>query len=134
MKINYNESEKTIEIKDGLKNQYLVIHLCLIFTFVNSVIQTLNLDKKQMEWIGFIWIFLGLLSVALLTYQILKKTASEKLNVSEISSLVEKDVFGRKRISLKLKNGKLRDLMEMKKQSDITQTKELFKNIGIKIS
>jgi len=134
MKINYNESEKTIEIKDGLKNQYLVIHLCLIFTFVNSVIQTLNLDKKQMEWIGFIWIFLGLLSVALLTYQILKKTASEKLNVSEISSLVEKDVFGRKRISLKLKNGKLRDLMEMKKQSDITQTKELFKNIGVKLS
>ena len=134
MKINYNESEKTIEIKDGLKNQYLVIHLCLIFTFVNSVIQTLNLDKKQMEWIGFIWIFLGLLSVALLTYQILKKTATEKLNVSEISSLVEKDVFGRKRISLKLKNGKLRDLMEMKKQSDITQTKELFKNIGVKIS
>ena len=134
MKINYNESENTIEIKDGLKNQYLVIHLCLIFTFVNSVIQTLNLDKKQMEWIGFIWIFLGLLSVALLTYQILKKTASEKLNVSEISSLVEKDVFGRKRISLKLKNGKLRDLMEMKKQSDITQTKELFKNIGVKLS
>ena len=134
MKINYIESEKTIEIKDGLKNQYLVIHLCLIFTFVNSVIQTLNLDKKQMEWIGFIWIFLGLLSVALLTYQILKKTASEKLNVSEISSLVEKDVFGRKRISLKLKNGKLRDLMEMKKQSDITQTKELFKNIGVKLS
>ena len=134
MKINYNESEKTIEIKDGLKNQYLVIHLCLIFTFVNSVIQTLTLDKKQMEWTGFIWIFLGLLSVALLTYQILKKTASEKLNVSEISSLVEKDVFGRKRISLKLKNGKLRDLMEMKKQSDITQTKELFKNIGVKLS
>ena len=134
MKINYNESENTIEIKDGLKNQYVVIYLCLIFAFVNSVIQTLMLDKKQMEWTAFIWIILGILSMILLTYQILKKTASEKLNVSEISSLVEKDVFGRKRISLKLKNGKLRDLMEMKKQSDITQTKELFKNIVIKIN
>ena len=134
MKINYNESEKTIEIKDGLKNQYLVIYLCLIFAFVNFVIQTLMLDKKQMEWMAFIWIILGLLSIVLLTYQILKKTASEKLNLSEISSLVEKDFFGRKRISLKLKNGKLRDLMEMKKQSDLIQTKELFKNIGVKIS
>ena len=134
MKINYNEREKTIEIKDGLKNQYVVIYLGLIFTFVNSVIQTLMLDKKQMQWIAFIWIILGILSIVLLTYQILKKTASEKLNVSEISSLVEKNVFGRKRISLKLKNGKLRDLMEMKKQSDITRTKELFKNIGVKIS
>ena len=134
MKINYNESEKTIEIKDGLKNQYVVIYLCLIFAFVNSVIQTLMLDKKQMQWTAFIWIILGILSMILLTYQILKKTASEKLNVSEISSVVEKNVFGRKRISLKLKNGKLRDLMEMKKQSDITRTKELFKNIGVKIS
>jgi Na+/melibiose symporter-like transporter len=134
MKINYNEREKIIEIKDGLKNQYVVIYLGLIFTFVNSVIQTLMLDKKQMQWTAFIWIILGILSMILLTYQILKKTASEKLNVSEISSLVEKNVFGRKRISLKLKNGKLRDLMEMKKQSDITRTKELFKNIGVKIS
>jgi len=134
MKINYNEREKTIEIKDGLKNQYVVIYLGLIFTFVNSVIQTLMLDKKQMQWIAFIWIILGILSIVLLTYQILKKTASEKLNLSEISSLVEKDFFGRKRISLKLKNGKLRDLMEMKKQSDLIQTKELFKNIGVKIS
>ena len=134
MKINYNEREKTIEIKDGLKNQYVVIYLGLIFTFVNSVIQTLMLDKKQMQWIAFIWIILGILSIVLLTYQILKKTASEKLNLSEISSLVEKDFFGRKRISLKLKNGKLRDLMEMKKQYDLIQTKELFKNIGVKIS
>ena len=134
MKINYNEREKIIEIKDGLKNQYVVIYLGLIFTFVNSVIQTLMLDKKQMQWIAFIWIILGILSIVLLTYQILKKTASEKLNLSEISSLVEKDFFGRKRISLKLKNGKLRDLMEMKKQSDLIQTKELFKNIGVKIS
>ena len=134
MKINYNEKEKIIEIKDGLKNQYVVIYLGLIFTFVNSVIQTLMLDKKQMQWIAFIWIILGILSIVLLTYQILKKTASEKLNLSEISSLVEKDFFGRKRISLKLKNGKLRDLMEMKKQYDLIQTKELFKNIGVKIS
>ena len=135
MKIKFNETEKTIEIKDGLKKQYLLINISLIFTLVNSVLFPLFvLDTKQMEWMGFVWIILGIFSIVLFTYQILKKTASEKLNISEISSLNEKQVFGRKRFSLKLKNGKFRDLMEMKNESDIIKTKEMFENIGIKIS
>jgi hypothetical protein len=80
---------------------------------------------------GFIWIILGIFSIVLFAYQIFKKTASEKLKISEISSLTEKQFFGRKRFSLKLKNGKLRDLMEMKNETDIEETKKLFKNIGI---
>jgi len=51
-----------------------------------------------------------------------------------LSTLTETQIFGRKRFSLKLKNGKLRDLMEMKKESDIIETKELLKNIGIETS
>jgi FtsH-binding integral membrane protein len=135
MKINFNDKEKSIEIKDGLKTQYLMIKIMLIFTFINSILfPVFVLDKKQLEWMGFIWIILGLASVIMLIYQIKKKSTSEKLNLSEISSLTEKQFFGRKRFSLKLKNGKLRDLMEMKNESDIIETKELFKNIGIEIS
>ncbi|WP_418514045.1 hypothetical protein [Corallibacter sp.] len=134
MKIEFNENEKSIEIKDGLKMQYLLIKISLIFTLVNSVLfPVFVLNKKQMEWMGFIWIILGIFSIVMLIYQLLKKSASEKLNLSDISSLTEKQVFGRKRFSLKLKNGKLRDLMEMKNESDIKETKELFKNIGIEI-
>ena len=132
MKINFNEKEKSIEIKDGLKTQYLMIKIMLIFTLINSILfPVFVLDKKQLEWMGFIWIILGLASMIMLIYQIMKKSTSEKLNLSEISSLTEKQVFGRKRFSLKLKNGKLRDLMEMKNESDIIETKKLFKNIGI---
>lgn len=135
MKIEFNENEKSIEIKDGLKMQYLLIKISLIFTLVNSVLfPVFVLNKKQMEWMGFIWIILGIFSIVMLIYQLLKKSASEKLNLSDISSLTEKQVFGRKRFSLKLKNGKLRDLMEMKNESDIKETKELFKNIGIEIN
>ncbi|MFZ0489693.1 MAG: hypothetical protein WBV11_15635 [Salegentibacter sp.] len=133
MRINFNKNENSIEIKDGLKTQYLLIKMSLIFTLVNSVLfPVFVLDKKQLEWMGFIWIILGVASMGILIYQILKKTASEKLNLSEISSLTEKQVFGRRRFSLKLKNGKFRDLMEMKKESDIIKVKNLFKNIGIK--
>jgi len=132
MKIKFNENEKSIEIKDGLKTQYLLMKISLIFTLINSVLfPVFVLDKKQLEWMGFIWIILGIFSIVMLIYQLLKKSASEKLNLSDINSLTEKQVFGRKRFSLKLKNGKFRDLMEMKNESDIKETKELFKSIGI---
>jgi hypothetical protein len=64
----------------------------------------------------------------------MKKSTSEKLNLSEINSLNEKQIFGRKKLSLKLKNGKWRDLIEMKNESNIKETKELFQNIGIETS
>lgn len=135
MKIQFDEKEKSIEIKDGLKTQYLLIKMMLFITFINSILfPVFILDKRQLEWLGFIWILLGLGSMIMLIYQVMTKSTSEKLNLSEISSLTEKQVFGRTRFSLKLKNGKLRDLMEMKNESDIIETKELFKNIGIKIS
>lgn len=135
MKIKFNETERTIEIKDGLKKQYLIINISLVFTFFNSILFLLFvLDEKQVVWLGFIWIILGIFSIVLFTYQILKKTASEKINISEISTLTEKEVFGRKRLSLKLKNGKFRDLMEMKNESNIKETKDIFESIGIKIS
>jgi hypothetical protein len=135
MKIKLNEKEQSIEIKDGLKAQNLMIKIMLIITLINSILfPVFVFDKKQLEWMGFIWIIIGLASLIMLIYQIMKKSTSEKLNLSEISSLTEKQVFGRQRFYLKLKNGKLRDLMEMKNESDIKETKELFKNLGIKTS
>ena len=135
MRIKFNETKKSIEIKDGLKKQYLLMKISLIFTLINSVLFPVFIsDKIQLEWVGFIWIILGILTIILLTYQIFKKTASEKLKISEISSLTEKHFFGRKRFSIKLKNGKLRDLLEIKNESDIKETKELFESIGIEIN
>jgi len=133
MKIKFNENEKTIEIKDGLKQQYFLLKMSLIFTLINSILfPVFVLDEKQLKWMGFIWIILGITSLGAFIYHIRKKTASEKLNLSDINSLTEKQLFGRKRFSLKLTNGKLRDLMEMKKESDIIEMKKLFENIGIR--
>ncbi len=132
MKIKFNENEKSLEIKDGLKTQYFLIKMSLILTLINSILfPVFVLDKKQLEWMAFIWIILGLASIGILIYQILKKSAAEKLNLSDICSLTEKQVFGRKRFSLKLKNGKMRDLMEMNNKPDIIEIKKLFENIGI---
>jgi Ca2+/Na+ antiporter len=135
MNIKFNAIEKSIEIKDGLKTQYLMIKIILLITLLNSILFTVFvLDKKESEWLRFIWVILGLACLIVLFYLIMKKSTSEKLKLSEINSLNEKQIFGRKRFSLKLKNGKWRDLIEMKNESNIKETKELFQNIGIETS
>ena len=135
MIIKFNEKEKSIEINDGIKAQYLMINVILVITLINSILfPAFVLEKEEDEWMCFIWIICGLATIILMTYQILKKSTSKKLNLSEISSLTEKQILGQKRYSLKLTNGKLRDLVEMKNKSDIIETKKLFKNIGIEIS
>jgi|26BtaG_2_1085354.scaffolds.fasta_scaffold01695_2 hypothetical protein len=132
MKITFNENEKSIEIKDGLKTQFLLLKISLGFVLANSVLfPVFVLDKKQFEWMGFIWILLGLVIIVLIAYQLLKKTASEKLKLSDISSLNEKQFFGRKMLRLKLKNGKTRDLIDVKSQKDISEIKAFFNTIGI---
>jgi glucan phosphoethanolaminetransferase (alkaline phosphatase superfamily) len=135
MNIKFNAIEKSIEIKDGLKTQYLMIKIILFITLLNSILFTVFvLAKKESEWLRFIWVILGLACLIVLFYLIMKKSTSEKLKLSEINSLNEKQIFGRKRFSLKLKNGKWRDLIEMKNESNIKETKELFQNIGIETS
>ena len=135
MKIKFNDIEKSIEIKDGLKTQYLMIKMMMIITLLNSILfPVFVLDKKESEWLRFTWVILGLTCLIMFIYLVMKKSTSEKLNLSQINSLTEKQIFGRKRFSLKLKNGKMRDLIEMKNELDIKETKELFQNIGIETS
>ena len=133
MIIKFDEKEKTLEIKDGLKQQYFHMKMALIFTLINSILfPVFVLDEKQLKWMGFIWIISGITSTGILIYQILKKTATEKLHISDISLLKEKEIFGRKRFSLMLINGRSRDLMISKKESDIIEMKQLFEKLGIK--
>lgn len=58
-------------------------------------------------------------------------SASDNLKLSEIDFLKEKQFFERKRISLKLKNGKSRNLIDVKNEADIKTTKKFFKKLGL---
>ncbi|MBA6153058.1 hypothetical protein [Gelidibacter maritimus] len=76
MKITFNENEKSIEIQDGLKTQFILLKISLVFVLANSVLfPVFILDKKQFEWMGFIWILLGLFIIVLIAYQLLKKNS-----------------------------------------------------------
>ncbi|MGB7841629.1 MAG: hypothetical protein WBL21_02480 [Salinimicrobium sp.] len=125
--VKYNETQKSIEIDDGLKTQYWFVNFMGILVIINSVLYPVFvLNKEQFQWFGFIWVIIGLVSVILLAYKLLKKTAAEKIKLAEIKDLEEKEFLGRKKLRLNLTNGKSRDLL-----SDIVETKRFLRELGI---
>lgn len=133
MKINYREEEQMILIDDGFKKQYWLINGLAILNIINAVLYPLIILKdKHSESFGFIWVIIGILSLLGLIYQLSKKSAAEKLQLSEITGLKEKEFLGRRSLSLQLKSGKLRDLTNLKGQKDFAAAKEFFSRIGIK--
>jgi hypothetical protein len=131
MKIKFNESENSIEIKDGLKNQYLILKILMILNLANAIIRIFGKQTTEYGFIEYIWIGLGVISLIALFMFLFKMSTAEKIPVGQISRLEEKTVLGKKRFALELKNGKKRNLGNFKTQSDLIKVRELFKTIRI---
>ncbi len=131
MKIEFNESENSIEIKDGLKYQYLILKILMILNLANAIIRIFRKNINEYRSIEYFWIVLGAISLIVLFLFLFKKSAAEKIDVRKINRLKEKSVFGRKRFTLELKNGKNRDLGNFNNEFELAQVRELFAKIGI---
>lgn len=130
MNVTYNESTKSIEIKDGLKSHLFAIKFLMIITLINAL---LNLSNGQIAF-GFmkaIWLVLGMVSVVVLHKYIFKKSGIEKIPISQIKGLDQRISFGRKKYFIALQNGKLRDLTEVKSDLDFTKVQKLFTKNGL---
>lgn len=131
MKINYNEIDKSIEIKDGLKSHFFIMKMLMILTLLNVILNLYDVNKNELGFIEIIWFILGIISLVSLYFFIIKKSTLEKIPIEKIKRLNEKSIFGRKRFSIELSDGKKRDLTEMKSQAEFNELKKLFSEIGI---
>jgi hypothetical protein len=130
MDIKYNQTTASIEIKDGLKNHFFIVKLLLIITFINAV---LNLSNAQVAF-GFmklIWLFIGMVAVFGLRIYFFKKTGTDKISVDEIVGIKERVSFSKKIYFIQLKNGKTRDLLEVKSESQFKEVKKLLAEIKL---
>jgi hypothetical protein len=134
MKVKYNVQEKTIEINDGLKTSYFALRILMLLNIFTAGLNLYNQNDGQLNMFGYFWIFIGVLSLGTLAYLLLKKTTLKKIPLKQIKRLKEKQILGKKRFSLELKNGKLRELTKLNKQSDINELKRMFSVIGIETS
>ena len=131
MKVKYNETENSIEINDGLGKSYLAIKMVLTMNIFTALLNLFNMKDNGFAYIGYLWMVVGASSLGVLLYLNFKKTTLNKISLEKIDGLKEKVRFGTTRFSLKLKNGKSRDLAKLKTQSGNMELKNMFEKIGI---
>jgi hypothetical protein len=133
MKISYNESDRSIEIRDGLKTHVLLIKVLMYLNLANSLLNLVDISTSNFGFIKLIWIFLGVVSVTVLYKFIFKKSTLENIPIDQIKGLSERIFLGRKKYFLQLQNGKMRDLLEIKTDVEFKELKKMFIKIGIKL-
>ncbi|MFT5254044.1 MAG: hypothetical protein ACI87N_003107 [Flavobacteriales bacterium] len=130
MSVTYSESTKSIDIKDGLKSHLFLMKFVMILALINAL---LNISNGQIAF-GFmkaLWLVIGMFAVVILHKYIFKKSGSEKIPIDQIKGINESTFLGRKRYFIVLKNGKQRDLLEVKTDTQFTTVRKLFVKNGI---
>ncbi|WP_281847009.1 hypothetical protein [Olleya namhaensis] len=133
MDINYNQKDKTIDIKDGLKSQYFMIKALMILNLVNALLNVSYISEDGIGFMQIIWLILGIVSIVVLYFFFFKKSSQEKIKIKTIERLTEKTVFGSKRMTFKLTNGKSRDLAYLKTSEEISKVKKMLTKIGVPV-
>ncbi|SHF98202.1 hypothetical protein SAMN05444396_103240 [Flavobacterium segetis] len=133
MNITYNESEKTVEIKDGLKSYVFLIKFLMFLNLGNSILNLYDLSTVNFGFAKLIWIFLGAISIIVLYKFFYKKTTSEKIQNDKIKGIGQRIFLGRKKYFLELSNGKTRDLIEVKTDVDFSKLKKILSKAGVQV-
>ncbi|MFT5713496.1 MAG: putative membrane-anchored protein [Flavobacterium sp.] len=131
MNINYNEVDKTIEIKDGLKSHLFLMKFLMIVTLTNSILNLYDINAANFGLVTVIWLGMGTVSVVFLYNFIFKRSVLEKIPINQIKGLDERVFSGRKKYFLVLENGKNRDLLDVKSEEDRKKLNEMFRKNGI---
>ena len=130
MSVTYNEAAKAIEIKDGLKSHQFLMKFMMIVLLINAILNLSN-DKIGFGFMKILWLVLGMFSVVILHKYIFKKTGSEKIPADQIKGLNESVFLGRKKYFIVLQNGKQRDLLAVKSDTELAQVRKLFTKNGL---
>lgn len=131
MNINYNEADKTIEIKDGLKSHLFLMKFLMILTLTNSILNLYDMNASNFGFVTVIWLVIGIVSTIFLYHLILKRLGLEKIPVNQIKGLNERVFSGRKKYFIALENGKNRDLLDVKSEEERQKLAIMFRKNSI---
>src|SRR5690606_9455688 len=129
--IVYDEREKILIFDDGMNQQDQMLNFILLLTLINSILNIYSIFSGELNFHLMIWSILGFTSAGLLIFKFLKKTARKKINTSDILRLKEANMIGRKFFSLKLRNGRSRNLVHLKNSSEIQDLKNFLSQLSI---
>ena len=131
MNIKYNETNKSIEIKDGIKTHYYVLKIVIGLNLFTAFLNLYNTKDTGFGFIKVLWLVIAIAMLGYLYYFLFKKSDLDSIPVAHIKRLKEKTVIGKKRYSLELINGKSRDLNEIKTKKDFDEIQNVFQEVGV---
>ncbi|MBZ9629251.1 hypothetical protein LB465_00560 [Salegentibacter sp. LM13S] len=119
MKIKLDRENRQVKIDDNQKFNYGILKFVMILNIIQMLMRILI--NPVSAWDVYTWLIIpiGLFSFSIFFY-LLKLSTAEVIPLEEIEHLVHKNFVGRKRLSLKLKNGKTRHL-QIKSITEIKQ-------------
>jgi hypothetical protein len=131
VKVKYDEEQRLIEIDDNFGKNNWTLKFVLIINIVNGGFNLAQSFLTGFNWFSVMWGLISLISIFILLFLIFKKTSQSSIKIKDIDLFLQKEFFGRKSFKLKLKNGKVRDLLNLKKQSQVDELENLFRKAGI---
>jgi hypothetical protein len=131
VKVKYDEEQRLIEIDDNFGKNNWTLKFVLIINIVNGGFNLAQSFLTGFNWFSVMWVLISLISIFILLFLIFKKTSQSSIKIKDIDWFLQKEFFGRKSFKLKLKNGKVRDLLNLKKQSQVDELENLFRKAGI---
>ena len=108
-----------------------MLKLLLLLNLANALIRLIGQERVDYGVIEYFWIAIGIVSLLVLYYFFFKLSTAEKIPVDEIKSLKEKSVWGSRRFSFELTNGKHRHLGSFKNEMELAKLRELVETAGI---
>ena len=133
MNVQFKPDKNTFEIKDGLRAVYIVLIVLMFINILNGVLYFIGNSVPPFKFLHYLWIFLGLASLVILWFFIFRKSTLNEIPQDQIRGVSEKKVLGKKKLLLQLKNGRTRDLPQMKTDSDHLALRKIFEDAGFEI-
>ena len=131
MDIYYNANENTIEINDDIKMIYLLYKIMMTLNIVSASLRLYNIDKSELSLEIIIWLIIGAFSVVIGLFLFLKRSTLQKIPIDTIKGLSKSNILGRSKYSIELKNGKKRELPNVKTKGQFKEVQKMFDNIGV---
>ena len=130
MNITYNATDRVFEFKDKLALRYRLIYITMIALLISSGIDLYRALPTGIGWSDVLDLFVVVSACLVLTMPF-KKTGQENVPVEAIEGLQVKTVLGRKRYALRLKNGKVRDVLDVDSQVEENRPRRLLVKAGV---
>ena len=128
MKYSFSESSEEIILNDKWGFNLFMLKTIMLLNIISSILNIYSYDSTGDPFIYYFWLLIGIVSVLLFFQFLFKISGTKELAISEIKHLKVNSIFGRDRLSLKLKNGKNRHLVT---KNDSTEVANFFKEFGI---